>query len=122
MLADGLRTGLPHPGDDQTPERLIPMPGFRNTGMSDEQAEEFIGATATLIAEAAVHLLETRFELMEKGDALQLRQDAADAPDGRRVIHIHPDAQHEPAALSITIGKGDHVVIPRRALAALGEA
>ncbi|GAS98946.1 uncharacterized protein RMCC_5911, partial [Mycolicibacterium canariasense] len=72
MLADGLRPGLPHPGDDQTPERLIPMPGFRNTGMSDGQAEEFIGATATLIAEAAVHLLETRFELMEKGDALQL--------------------------------------------------
>ena len=116
MIAEGFKTGFPHPGDENTPEHLIPMPGFRDTGMNSAQAEEFIGATATLTAEAVVNLLESRFELIDKGEAQQLRQAAADAPEGYRTIHIHPDAMYRDAVLVITIGNDDHKVVPAVAL------
>lgn len=122
MIANGFKTGFPHPGDDQTPEHLIPMPGFRGTGMSTEQEAEFIGASATLAAEGAVNLIESRFELIDKGEAQQLRQAAAAAPEGYRVIQVHPDAQNQPPVMEFTIGNGDHVVYPRRVLAAWRDA
>ncbi|MCV7255338.1 hypothetical protein H7J86_24550 [Mycobacterium hackensackense] len=96
------------------------MPGFRDTGMSDEQARDFIGSAATVAAEAITHLIETNFDLIAKGEAAQLRQAAAAPPEGVRIIHVHPGALHEPAVLSLTVGNTDHVVVPRSALAAAG--
>lgn len=118
MVANGFRTGFPHPGDDQTPPHLIPMPGFRDTGMSPEQSEEFIGAAATLAAEGIVNLIESRYELIDKEEARQMRLAVADAPDGYRTIHIHPDARYKDAVLVFTIGNDDHTVIPAVALKA----
>lgn len=118
MIEEGFKTGFPHPGDENTPEHLIPMPGFRDTGMTGPQAEEFIGAAATLAAEAVVNLIESRFELIEKGEAQQLRLAAADAPEGYRTIHIHPDAMYKDAVLVITIGNDDHKVLPAAVLKA----
>lgn len=118
MIEEGFKTGFPHPGDENTPEHLVPMPGFRSTGMTGPQAEEFIGAAAVLAAEAVVNLIETRFELIEKGEAQQLRLAAADAPEGYRTIHIHPDAMYKDAVLVITIGNDDHKVVPAVALKA----
>ncbi|AIT14577.1 hypothetical protein PBI_CARCHARODON_69 [Mycobacterium phage Carcharodon] len=124
QVAQALTTGLPHPGDDNTPPRVIPMPGFRTTGMSDEQARELVGSSAQLVAEAIVHgVIETDHEILTKTEANELRQAAADAPDGTRVITVYDRADHQRTTplLTLTIGKSDEVIVDaallRKALA-----
>ncbi|MDV7194624.1 hypothetical protein [Mycolicibacterium fortuitum] len=119
LIARTLPMGLPHPGDENTPSRIVPLPGFRSTGMSDEQAQEFIGQAAKTVAEALVHLIEGEYEILTKADAAQLRQDAADAPDGTRIVTLHCGNTNNPALLQLTVGKTDQVVVPAAALKAL---
>lgn len=115
LVARTLPNGLPHPGDDSRPSFVLPTP-FRATGMSDEQAEELIGQSATLWAEALVALIESEFEIMTKADAAQLRQDAADAPDGTRIIRGHRGTKHGPIVCELVIDKTDDVVLPEAIL------
>lgn len=103
---------LPHPGDDNRPPFVIPIPGFRASGMSDEQVAEMIGPAAKLWAEAIAHTLDTEFDIMTKADAAQLRQDAADAPDGTRIIRIHRGTKHGPIACELVIDKTDDAALP----------
>lgn len=121
FIAQKLRTGLCHPGDSNTPSRIVPLPGFRNTGMSDEQAEEFIGQAAKVVAEALFHEIDSFGAAIgiTKAEVEQLRQDAADAPDGTRVVTLHCGNVNSPALLQLTVGKTDQVVIPKAALNAL---
>lgn len=61
LIARRLSAGLPHPGDpanNQSPN-IIRLPGFNTTGMSPEQADEFIGKLALQLGEAIVNLIET---------------------------------------------------------------
>ncbi len=120
LIAAALPAGLCHPGDDTTSPRVIPLPGFRTTGMSDEQAQELVGQSATLVAEALVHLLEGEYEILPKTEATQLRQDAADAPDGTRIIKVKK-TPNTPPVLELTVGKSDEVIVPEVALKALCE-
>jgi hypothetical protein len=123
LLANALESGaLEHPGDDNTPPRPIILSGFRNTGMDDQQAKDFKGAAAQLQAEAIVHLFEQAgIDLtLTRAEVQQLRAQAAEVPDGRRIIHVHPDNEQNPAVLQLTVTKdSDHVTIPSRALKAL---
>ena len=89
--------------------------------MGDDQADQMIGQAAKIMAEALVHLLETEYELLRKSDAQQLRQDAADAPDGTRIVTVHRGSMNGPELLALTIGKTDHVALPEIALKALRE-
>ncbi len=91
--------------------------------MGDEQAQEMVGAAAKVVAEALVHLIEQDYELMPKADAAQLRQDAADAPDGTRVITLFDRADHkrETPLLVLTVGKTDDVTIDKRQLRKLAQ-
>lgn len=106
---------LPHPGnpDLNTPSHLIPMPGFRAAGMSDEQAEKMIGAAAKEWAEAIESVIGGEFECLTKADAAQLRQDAADAPDGTRILTFYDRADHQLQSplLQLTIGKTNDVMV-----------
>ncbi|OHT86913.1 hypothetical protein [Mycobacteroides saopaulense] len=114
LVAKALATeGLFHPGDENTPSRPVNMPGFRNTGMSDEQTQEFVGQAAKIVAESIVHLIEAEFELLTKADAAQLRQDAADAPDGTRILTFYDRADHQLQSplWQVTIGKTDNVMV-----------
>ncbi len=119
ILAQTLTTSLIHPGDDKRPAAPIPTP-FRATGLPDDQAQEIIGDTARIWAEAIIHTLEQHYELMPKPEADQLRQDAADAPDGTRHINIRTTPAGKPV-LQLTIGKADDVIVPSRALKAAAE-
>lgn len=112
---------LPHPGDENTPSHLIPMPGFRAAGMSDEQAEKMIGAAAKEWAEAIESVIGGEFECLTKADAAQLRQDAADAPDGTRIITVYRDSDHQRQSplWQFTLGKTNDVMIPARQLGKL---
>lgn len=117
-IAQRLPQGLPHPGDPENnqPPFVIPLPGFRSAGMSPEQASEFIGQSAQLWAEAIVHLIEGDFEILTKAEARQLREAAADAPDGTRIISIATTPNGEPV-LQITVKKtDDRAIIPAAAL------
>lgn len=49
---------LQHPGDANSPARVIPIPGFRATGMPDDQAQEMIGQAAKLWAEAIESVID----------------------------------------------------------------
>lgn len=120
LLASRLPTGLPHPGDNQQEPFLIPLPAFRATGMLPDQAEEMIGASAKLIAEAIVNLLETDggFEIIPRHDLQQLQTQAAEEPDGTRVVHVHChcDTQLQQPLFDITIDKTDRAKIYGRAI------
>lgn len=114
---------LYHPGDDNTPPRTIPLPGFRAVGMSDEQAHELIGQTAKLWGEALAHYIHTNGKtIIDTTELQQLRQDAADAPDGVRVIRIHQNNLNGPVILELTIDKSNDAAIPDTVLRALQKA
>jgi hypothetical protein len=120
LVARTLPHGLPHAGDDNTPPRLIPLPGFRTTGMTDEQALEFVGQSAKLVAEALVNLIETENEIVPKADIAQLRQDAADAPDGTRIVNLVTGPTSDPV-LVLTVDKSsDRVLVPASVLKQVG--
>lgn len=112
---------LAHPGNDNAPSYLIPIPGFRSAGMSDEQAEKMIGAAAKEWAEALASTIQGKFECLTKADAAQLRQDAAEAPDGTRIITVYgqSDHQHQSPLWQFTLGKTNDVTIPDRQLGKL---
>lgn len=109
---------LAHPGNDNAPSYLIPIPGFRSAGMSDEQAEKMIGAAAKEWAEALASTIQGEFECLTKADAAQLRQDAAEAPDGTRVITVYDRADHQRSTplLQLTVGKTNDVTMDARLL------
>ena len=53
LLAAAFTNGdMIHPGDDTRPATPISLPGFRTTGMPEDQARAYVGETATLLAEA----------------------------------------------------------------------
>lgn len=117
LIARTLPHGLPHPGDGaNTPPRLVPLPGFRATGMSDEQADEMIGKSAQVIAEALTNLIETDYEILTKADIAQLRQDAADAPDGTRILRAHRGNITGPIICELVIDKTDDIALPEAIL------
>lgn len=123
LLTRMFSTGsLPHPGDENTPSRLIPIPGFRSVGMSDEQAQEMIGSAAKLWSEAIVSVIQGEYELLTKADAAQLRQDAADAPDGTRVLTLYDRTDHQLKSplLQLTVGKSNDVMVNPALLRKLG--
>lgn len=124
MFAKAFTAGaLYHPGDQNRPSGLLPLPGFRSAGMTDEQAAEMIGETAKLWGEALAHHVEASGKsIIDTAELAQLRQDAADAPDGIRVIRVHRGNTNGPVAFELTIGKGDDAAMPEVALRALGMA
>ncbi len=109
---------LPHPGDANMGPRTIPIPGFRATGMPDEQAQEMIGQAAKMWAEALASVIDAEFDALTKADAAQLRQDAAEAPDGTRIVTLWDRADHQRTnpLLVLTVGKTDDVTIDARLL------
>lgn len=114
LLTRTLSSGsLPHPGDENTPSRLIPIPGFRSAGMSDEQAQELIGNAAKMWAEALTSVIEGEYELLTKAEAAQLRQDAADAPDGTRILTFYDRSDHQLKSplWQVTVGKTNDVMV-----------
>lgn len=123
LFASAFNAGaLYHPGDDTTPSRPIPIPGFRATGMSDEQAAELIGQAAKLWGEALAHFVETRGKtIIDTAELNQLRAEAADAPDGTRIIRITATPTGDPV-LELPVKKtSDHVVVPAAVLKKVGE-
>jgi hypothetical protein len=108
--------GLPHPGDANRPPFLVPLPGFRTTGMTDEQARELVGQGAKTTAEALVALLESEFVLRTKAEDAQLVQRAADAPDGTRILKAHRGTKSGPVVCELVIDKTDDVVLPEAIL------
>lgn len=87
LIADRLTSGVMHPGDtDQPAKMLMPLPGFRNTGLPPEQAAAFANEaglpdndTAKIYAEALVNALETDggLELVARAELEQLRAQVA---------------------------------------------
>lgn len=115
MFASGV---LLHPGDGNTPPRPIPLPGFRTAGMADEQAKEMVGEAAKLWGEAVASGIDAEFDVLTKADAAQLRQDAAEAPDGTRILTLYDqrDHQRKTPLWVLTVGKTDDVTIDVRQL------
>lgn len=119
LLARTFTAGaLQHPGDENSGPRVIPIPGFRSTGMPDDQAQEMIGQAAKLWAEALASAIDAEFDVMTKADAAQLRQDAAEAPDGTRILTLYDRADHQRTTplWVLTVGKTDEVMIDARQL------
>lgn len=132
LIASRLPTGLPHPGDptQNTPPKLLPLPGLKSSGIPPEMAEHFAAQAGfptadapKLIAEAILNLLETDggFTIIPTEDLNALHTQAADAPDGTRIITVHCPT-HNTALLELTINKTDQTTIPCHLLATAIEA
>lgn len=132
LLAAKLPAGLTHPGDPSKGQqaKAIPLPGLSNTGIPPDMAKAFADEaglpgtdTARLLAEAIVHTLtEAGLTIVADDDLEALRAQAADAPDGTRVIAVHTacDRAKTRPILELTVTKTtDRAVIPCRALKAL---
>lgn len=122
-LAARLAAGLVHPGDENTKPTPLPLPGLASTGIPSEQAAEFANAAglpqgnpAQLVAEAILACLE-EFDggsvLITNTELAALRQAAADAPTGTRVVawHCLCDNMLGNPLLTLAVGKDDHVLI-----------
>ncbi|OFB37961.1 hypothetical protein BA059_16830 [Mycolicibacterium sp. (ex Dasyatis americana)] len=123
LLTQTFKAGsLPHPGDENRPPYAIPMPGFRGTGMSDEQAQEMIGMAAKNWAEALDHVVDVAGKtVIDKAELAQLRAEAADAPDGTRIIQVTTTPTSEPV-LELPVKKtSDRVIVPASVLKKVGE-
>lgn len=119
LIAERLPTGIPHPGADGQKPFMVTLPGLRSTGIPPEMAAQFAQAaglphtdTPKLVAEAVVNLLETdgQMTIIDNADLAQLRQDAADAPDGTRIMTLRCTC-HGREVFQLVIGKGDRATI-----------
>lgn len=132
LLAAKLPAGLTHPGDPAKgqPAQALPLPGLSNTGIPPDMAKAFADEaglpgtdTARLLAEAIIHTLtEAGLTIVADDDLEALRAQAADAPDGTRVIAVHTacDRAKTRPILELTVTKTtDRAVIPCRALKAV---
>ncbi|QGH77908.1 hypothetical protein SEA_KENUHA5_90 [Mycobacterium phage Kenuha5] len=114
---------LVHPGDENIKPFPILLPGLRTVSVPPELAGQFAEEaglphldTPKLVAEALAAAITQNYVILTREEAEQLRQKAADAPTGHRVINIRttPTA---PPVLSITIDKtSNDVIVPKRAL------
>lgn len=108
LISDRIANGLIHPGDgDKQPPKLIPLPGLSNLGITPEQAEHFAkqaGLPANdaplLIGQAVVHLLETKWELVDRDELAQLRSAVATPADvSPAAPTVHIMCRHKRAVL-----------------------
>ena len=86
-ITNGIRTGLPHPGNPDTdqPPMTFVLPGFDGKGLPPELGEH-ITATARMVAEAIVALIEADNEIVPTAEIARLRRIAADAPQRNILI------------------------------------
>lgn len=127
LIAERIPHGLQHPGDptaDQPPF-AIPLPGLRATGIPPELAARFAADaglpstdTPRLIGEALVHMIEADGDstIIANAELAALRTQAADAPEGIRIITVYDRADQSTPLFELTIGKTDRAVIDRQAL------
>lgn len=117
LLASRLGEGMSHPGnpDKGQPPTLIPLPGFRTTGLPEEQAKAYQGA-AQAFGEAVVFTIETdgESEIVPKSELAQLR--AAEAEPGD-AVPVACQSCSEP--LFWLQGKNGRLTLPATGLAAL---
>ncbi|AWN05018.1 hypothetical protein I5H21_gp095 [Mycobacterium phage Byougenkin] len=114
---------LVHPGDENTKPFPILLPGLRTVSVPPELAGQFAEEaglphldTPKLVAEALAAAITQNYVILTREEHEQLRQQAADAPTGHRVINIRTTPTGQPV-LSITIDKtSNDVVVPAKAL------
>lgn len=115
LIAD--RLGSLTTTDAQGNEIVIPIAGYRTTGMTPEQAEPII-AGAKLVGEAIVHTIETAgaSTILPTAELTQLRDRAdATAPTGPQVVRFTCTLCHNPLfGLSIDLAdptvNGPHLI------------
>lgn len=128
LIAQRLPNGLIHPGkpDGSQPARALPLPGLNSTGIPADQAKQFAneaGLPASdvpqLIAEAVIHTIETdgQSTIITNTELDALRQAAADAPTGARVIEVHTSCPQATPLLELTIDKSSRTTIDCATLA-----
>lgn len=107
LIAKHLSTGLPHPGnpDNGQPAILLPLPSFRTDGLPPSMVEQ-IEATAMLIGQAIVHLIEsgTNTEMVDKAELEQLR-----APPKGHPMPVECSACRQPM-LWVTVTNGRAII------------
>lgn len=123
FLASRLPNGLQHPGDEANGQKpfTVNLPGLMSTGLPPEMEQQFAADaglpstdTPKLVAEATIHTLEQAgYTVIRTSELEQLRTEAADAPDGTRIITAYCRCDHgkKNPLLSLTVGKTDDVTI-----------
>lgn len=114
FLAERLPHGLQHPGDETHKPFVIPLP-IGSSGIPPELADHFAAAAGMpssdvpkLVGEALVSMLETdgEFTILDNTELAELRQAAADAPDGTRIVTLKCTCHNHPV-IELTVDKSD---------------
>jgi hypothetical protein len=120
LIVKCLTEGVMHPGDqskDQPAKLLIPLPGFRASGLTPEQAAHFANEAglpdndaAKLYAEALVNAIETvgGLTLVAHTELEQLRTEAATLEDvnpSAPTVAVHCTCNRRTPIISISVGR-----------------
>ena len=115
FLAERFASGLIHPGTETQKPFAIPLPGLRAIGIPPEMAQQFASDadmpstdTPRLVGEAVVHTMTTEggFTIVDTAELDELRKQAADAPDGTRVVELVCNCHGKPV-FELTVDKHD---------------
>src|ERR1700754_4891952 len=120
LIAERLSNGVLHPGDpskDLPAKMLLPMPGFKPSGMSDEMAAHFAAEAglppdndaAQMYAEALVASLDAEgLDIIDRSELGRLRFDAAPLDDvnpAAPTVAVHLSCNRQEMLTSITVGR-----------------
>jgi|GEM_PF-5139527 len=115
-IANALREGtLVHPGTEERPPTPVVLSIFRTTGMPPEMVELAEG-TANLLAEAVVALIEEEHEIIEKGQATEMRVANAATPHRVVTVHCGCDTQRTDPLAVLTVTNNPHVTVSGKQL------
>lgn len=121
LLANSFPKGLPHTGP-KGELGVLSMPGFNTTGMSDEQAAEYVGTAANMLAESIITALESQFDILPKHETAQLRAAAAEAPTTGESVPVKEGSESGPTRFDITVMPSRIAVLSRPAFIAVARA
>lgn len=93
LIAARLKSGILHPGDperDVKPRTMV-LPFMVGRGSQPKEMQDLMDATATMIAESVVHLIETEgdCEIIGRDSADAMRVAGGDAPPEGSTVAVH---------------------------------
>ncbi|AII28266.1 hypothetical protein SEA_SMOOCH_28 [Mycobacterium phage Smooch] len=118
LIANGLRQGLVHPGKDGGPPTPVVIPMFRTEGMPNEMAE-LVGATADLLGEAIVELIETEGDSQIVSNTEVIANRVANDDDAARrqvTVHCQCDVRRTNPLAVLTVTRSPYVVVDGKQL------
>ena len=114
LIAERLPTGLVHPGDENTPAKVLALPGFANRGIPPEMAKQFADEAGLppndapkVWAEAIVHLIESDggCVIVPRSEWDDVKARSVVPQEGSPVVAVHCGCNRKDPILTVAAGR-----------------